>query len=92
MRSQGRFAVELDTKIDQFQSALKELLGLTCRFTTKADSAQSGGSFRGVRLTNALSVTPVKSSRFITRSAATAETALIACAGERERDPWKTTL
>jgi LmbE family N-acetylglucosaminyl deacetylase len=39
---------ELDTKIDEFQSALRELLGLDLvAFTTKSDSAQSGGPFRG---------------------------------------------
>jgi LmbE family N-acetylglucosaminyl deacetylase len=39
---------ELNAKIDEFQSTLKELLGLDLvAFTTKADSAQSGGPFRG---------------------------------------------
>jgi LmbE family N-acetylglucosaminyl deacetylase len=39
---------ELDDKIDQFQAALKELLGLDLiAFTTKADSVQGGGPFRG---------------------------------------------
>jgi hypothetical protein len=39
---------ELDAKIDDLQSALKNLLGLDLiAFTTKADSVQSGGPFRG---------------------------------------------
>jgi LmbE family N-acetylglucosaminyl deacetylase len=39
---------ELDAKIDDFQAALKNLLGLDLTaFTTKADSAQSGGLSRG---------------------------------------------
>jgi LmbE family N-acetylglucosaminyl deacetylase len=39
---------ELDLKINQFQSTFKELLGLDLiAFTTKADSVQSGGPFRG---------------------------------------------
>ena len=38
----------LDAKIDDFQSALKNLLGLDLTaFTTKADSVQSGGLSRG---------------------------------------------
>ena len=39
---------ELDTEIGKFQTALKELLGLELvAFTTKSDSVQSGGPFRG---------------------------------------------
>ena len=39
---------ELDLKISQFQEALKELLGLDLiAFTTKSDSVQGGGPFRG---------------------------------------------
>ena len=39
---------ELDTKIDQFQSALKNLLGLDLvAFTTKSSNAQETGGFRG---------------------------------------------
>jgi LmbE family N-acetylglucosaminyl deacetylase len=39
---------ELDAKINQFQAALKELLGLELTaFTTKADSAPNGGLIRG---------------------------------------------
>ena len=39
---------ELDVKINEFQSALKELLGLDLiAFTTKADSVQGGGNARG---------------------------------------------
>ncbi|MGA2169154.1 MAG: PIG-L family deacetylase [Terracidiphilus sp.] len=40
--------LELDAKINQFQSALKDLLGLDLvAFTTKAANAQAGGPFRG---------------------------------------------
>jgi LmbE family N-acetylglucosaminyl deacetylase len=47
-RSKANLLFELDLKIEQFQSALKELLGLDLiAFTTKADSVQSGGPFRG---------------------------------------------
>ena len=39
---------ELDTKIQQFQAVLTDLLGLDLvAFTTRADSAQGGGPFRG---------------------------------------------
>jgi LmbE family N-acetylglucosaminyl deacetylase len=39
---------ELDTKIDQFQSALKNLLGLDLiAFSTKSTNAQESGGFRG---------------------------------------------
>jgi LmbE family N-acetylglucosaminyl deacetylase len=39
---------ELDAKINEFRSAFKNLLGLDLiAFTTKADSAQSSGPFRG---------------------------------------------
>jgi LmbE family N-acetylglucosaminyl deacetylase len=39
---------ELDTKIDEFQSALKNLLGLDLTaFTTKSSNAQETGGFRG---------------------------------------------
>lgn len=39
---------ELDAKIEEFQAALKDLLGLDLiAFTTKAESVQAGGPFRG---------------------------------------------
>jgi LmbE family N-acetylglucosaminyl deacetylase len=39
---------ELDAKINEFQDTLKQLLGLDLMaFTTKADSAQTSGPFRG---------------------------------------------
>jgi LmbE family N-acetylglucosaminyl deacetylase len=47
-QSKANLLFELDLKIDQFQTALKELLGLDLiAFTTKADNVQSGGPFRG---------------------------------------------
>src|SRR5271166_1010812 len=46
--AKGGLLFELDTKIEEFQITLKELLGLDLvAFTTKADRAQSGGPFRG---------------------------------------------
>ena len=43
-QSKASLLFELNTKIDQFQSALKNLLGLDLvAFTTKSDSVQSGG-------------------------------------------------
>jgi LmbE family N-acetylglucosaminyl deacetylase len=44
----SNFLFELDNKIAEFQVVLKELLGLNLiAFTTKADTVQSGGPFRG---------------------------------------------
>ena len=46
--SKANLLFALDDKIDDFQSALKNLLGLELTaFTTKANSVQSGGSSRG---------------------------------------------
>jgi LmbE family N-acetylglucosaminyl deacetylase len=47
-QAKATLLLELDAKIDEFQSALKDLLGLDLvAFTTKADSVQGGGPFRG---------------------------------------------
>jgi LmbE family N-acetylglucosaminyl deacetylase len=46
--SKAGLLLELDAKIDQFQAALKQLLGLDIvAFTTKSDNAQGSGSSRG---------------------------------------------
>ena len=85
---------ELDAKIDEFQSALRELLGLDLvAFTTKADSAQSGGSFRGGSADEmARSVTPGEEFKVHIHAAqATAETTLNRVWLESASgDPWKT--
>jgi LmbE family N-acetylglucosaminyl deacetylase len=47
-KAQDSLLFELDAKINEFQAAFKNLLGLDLiAFTTKADSAQSSGPFRG---------------------------------------------
>ena len=47
-RSKASLLFELDTKIDQFQIALKDLLGLDLAvFTTKSANAKESGGFRG---------------------------------------------
>ena len=47
-KARAALLFELDAKIDDFQAALKNLLGLDLiAFTTKADSAQSSVPFRG---------------------------------------------
>jgi LmbE family N-acetylglucosaminyl deacetylase len=47
-QSKAGLLLELDTKIGQFQSAFKNLLGLDLvAFTTKAGNVSSGGPFRG---------------------------------------------
>jgi LmbE family N-acetylglucosaminyl deacetylase len=47
-KSKSSILFELDTKIEQFQSALKNLLGLDLvAFTTKSSNAQETGGFRG---------------------------------------------
>jgi LmbE family N-acetylglucosaminyl deacetylase len=46
--SKASLLFELDVKINEFQSVLRELLGLDLiAFTTKADSVQGGGNARG---------------------------------------------
>jgi LmbE family N-acetylglucosaminyl deacetylase len=85
---------ELDAKIDEFQCALKELLGLDLvAFTTKADSAQSGGSFRGGSADEMpRSVTPGEDFKVHVHAAqATTETTLNRVWLESASgDPWKT--
>jgi len=47
-QSKGSLLLELDAKIDQFQIALRNLLGLDlAAFTTKSSNAQDTGGFRG---------------------------------------------
>ena len=85
--------LELDAKIGQFQSALKELLGLDLiAFTTKADSVQSGGPFRGASADETpRSVTPGEEFRVRVHTAqATAESRLEKIWLESlSGDPWK---
>ena len=85
---------ELDRKIDEFQATFKELLGLDLiAFTTKADSAQSGGSFRGGSADEMpRSVTPGEDFKVHIHAAqATAETTLNRVWLESASgDPWKT--
>jgi LmbE family N-acetylglucosaminyl deacetylase len=85
---------ELDAKIDEFQSTLKELLGLDLvAFATKAESAQSGGPFRGGSADEMpRSVTPGEEFRVRVHAAqATAETTLNRVWLESASgDPWKT--
>jgi hypothetical protein len=84
---------ELSLKLEQFQSALKELLGLDlATFTTKAASAQGGGPFRGASADEMpRSVTPGEEFRVRVHTAqATPETRLNRVWLEsRGGDQWK---
>jgi LmbE family N-acetylglucosaminyl deacetylase len=83
---------ELDLKITQFQSVLKDLLGLDLvAFTTKSDSAQSGGPRGGSADETPRSVTPGQEFRVRVHTAqATAESLLENVWLEsRSGDPWK---
>ena len=85
--------VELDAKINEFQSALKELLGLDMiAFRTNSANAQEGGPFRGGSADEASrSVSPGE--KFMVRvhaTQATAETRLNSVWLEsRSGDSWK---
>ena len=85
--------LELDAKIEQFQSALKELLGLDlAAFTTKAANLQGGGPFRGGSADEMpRSVTPGEEFRVRVHTArATAATRLNRVWLESHNgDPWK---
>jgi LmbE family N-acetylglucosaminyl deacetylase len=85
---------ELDAKINEFQSAFKQLLGLELiAFTTKADSVQSGGNFRGASADEtARSVTPGENFRVQVHTAqATEETQLgNVWLASQSGDAWKT--
>jgi LmbE family N-acetylglucosaminyl deacetylase len=87
---------ELDAKIDQFQSALRDLLGLDlAAFTTQADSVQSGGPFRGASADEtSRSVTPGEEFHVRVHTAqATTESRLEKVWLEsRSGDPWKISL
>ncbi|MGA3263750.1 MAG: PIG-L family deacetylase [Terracidiphilus sp.] len=94
-QSKAGLLFELDAKIDQFQSGLKNLLGLDLvAFTTKADSAQSGGPRGGSADETPRSVTPGQEFRVRAHAAqATSETRLEKIWLESQSgDPWKTTL
>jgi LmbE family N-acetylglucosaminyl deacetylase len=84
---------ELDTKISEFQSAFKELLGLDLvAFTTKEDSLQGGGPFRGGSADETQrSVTPGEQFKVHVHTAqATNESHLEKVWFEsRSGDPWK---
>ncbi|MGD0520310.1 MAG: PIG-L family deacetylase [Terracidiphilus sp.] len=94
-QSKAGLLLELGAKIGQFQSALKDLLGLDLvAFTTKADSAQSGGPRGGSADETPRSVTPGQEFHVrVHTSQATAESRLEKVWLEsRSGDPWKTTL
>ena len=85
---------ELDLKIDQFQSTLKELLGLDlAAFTTKADSLQAAGPFRGGSADETpRSVQPSQQFRVRvhTSSADSAASLARVWLDSRTGDPWQT--
>ena len=85
--------LELDAKIDQFQSALKNLLGLDLvAFTTKAANAQGGGPFRGGSADEMpRSVSPGEEFRVRVHTAqATADTRISRVwLDSHSGDPWK---
>jgi LmbE family N-acetylglucosaminyl deacetylase len=84
---------ELDAKIEQFQAALKNLLGLdVAAFRTGASTVQTGGPFRGGSADETpRSVSPGEEFRLrVHASQATAETRLSGIWLEsRTGDPWK---
>jgi LmbE family N-acetylglucosaminyl deacetylase len=84
---------ELDAKIEQFQAALKNLLGLdVAAFRTGASTVQTGGPFRGGSADETpRSVSPGEEFRVrVHASQATAETRLSGVWLEnRTGDPWK---
>jgi LmbE family N-acetylglucosaminyl deacetylase len=84
---------ELDAKIDQFQSALKDLLGLDLvAFTTKSTNAQDGGGPRGGGPDETpRSVTPGEEFRVRIHTAhASSEARLVKTWLESQTgDPWK---
>jgi LmbE family N-acetylglucosaminyl deacetylase len=91
--SKAGLLLELDAKIEQFQSALKDLLGLDLMaFTTKANNAQGGGPFQGSSPDETpRSVAPGEEFRVRVHTAqATAETRLSRVWLEsRSGSPWK---
>jgi hypothetical protein len=84
---------EIDAKIDEFQTALKQLLGLDLiAFTTRADNAQRGVPFRGGSADETpRSVTPGEEFRVRVHAAqATPETRLSKLwLASASGDPWK---
>jgi len=93
VKTKASLLSELDAKIDEFQVALKELLGLDMiAFTTKADSVQGGGPFRGGSADETpRSITPGEEFRVrVHATQATPETRLNSVWLEsRSGDPWK---
>jgi LmbE family N-acetylglucosaminyl deacetylase len=93
-RSKANLLFELDAKIEEFQAALKELLGLDMiAFRTNSSNAQGGGPFRGGSADEASrSVSPGE--EFLVRvhaTQATPETRLNNVWLEsRNGDSWKT--
>ncbi len=84
---------ELDAKIGQFQSALKDLLGLDLMaFTTKATKIEAGGPRGGGPDETARSVTPGEEFRVrIHTATASSEAHLLKTWLESQAgDPWKT--
>jgi hypothetical protein len=91
-QSKGDLFFELDLKIDQFQSTLKNLLGLDlAAFTTKSETAPSGGPRGGGPDETPRSVTPGEQFRVrIHASQSTSETQLSKVWLESSSgDPWK---
>ncbi len=94
-QSKADLQFELDAKINQFQSALKNLLGLDlAAFTTKQETAPSGGPRGSGPDETPRSVTPGEQFRVRIHSAqSTSETRLNKLWLENSSgDPWKTTL
>ena len=94
-QSKAGLLLELDLKINQFQAALKDLLGLDLiAFTTKAESAPSGGPRGGSADETPRSVTPGQEFRVRVHTAqATTETRLNKIwLQSQSGDPWKNDL
>jgi len=92
-QAKAELLFELDAKIEQFQAALKNLLGLdVAAFRTGASTVQTGGPFRGGSADETpRSVSPGEEFRVrVHASQATAETRLSGIWLEsRTGDPWK---
>jgi len=94
-QSKAGLLLELDAKIAESQSALKNLLGLDlAAFTTKADSLQGGGPFRGGSADEMpRSVQPGEQFRVRVHTAAATTDASLARVWIESRtgDPWQAT-
>ena len=95
-RSKTNLNFEMDLKVEQFHSALKDLLGLDLiAFSTKTDNAQGGGPFRGGSADEMpRSVSPGEEFRVRVHTAqATDETRLMKVWLESSSgNPWKSEL